>query len=158
MFVGDYNKLVIKMTKQLHTFDCAYSVDDFLEDAHTLNIYVPREMQELDNTEFKKIINGVGPDYVPNFLINILNKRYIEFIVPSVLHDYLYYTASKHGHDKNYVDSLYYENCKKCCEFFAGKWWQIICYLWLRKDAYVLYKTVKEFGNSSWEFYKNKKL
>ena len=106
-------------------------------------------MELLRDTEaVRRDCNGVGADWMPDSLTQIITKMVPVMEVPAAIHDRRYAT----GHtpqDRLTADTEFLANVMKVNELTYA-WWHPLRYV-NRKRAERYYTYLRQFGNRAWE-------
>lgn len=97
--------------------------------------------------------NGVGADWMPDSLTQIITKMHKEMEVPAAIHDRRYATG-KTPQDRQDADLEFLTNVLRVVEF-EYPWWHPLRYI-NRKRAERYYTYLRAFGGRAWEEAKKK--
>lgn len=92
--------------------------------------------------------NGVGADWMPDSLTQIITKMSKEMEVPAAIHDRRYATG-KTPQDRQDADLEFLTNVLRVVEF-EYPWWHPLRYI-NRKRAERYYTYLRAFGGRAWE-------
>ena len=120
---------VILLIDQIHQMDLERS--DWFDDKTDLQL--------------QQNFNGVGPDWMPDDLREVLSE-YLEFFMPAVLiHDADFTWMEKTHPEFNLANKRLYRNCKKIISYKIP-WWRIGSRLRRYAQARAMYRACDQFG------------
>ena len=97
--------------------------------------------------------NGVGADWMPDSLTQIITKMHSVMEVPAAIHDRRYVTGTTRQ-DRQDADLEFLSNVMRVIEF-EYPWWHPLRYI-NRKRAERYYTYLRAFGGRAWEEAKKK--
>ena len=127
-------KYTIEQARRLYSMACAYE----LSGAELLK----------DDESVVRDCNGVGADWMPDSLTQIITKMVPVMEVPAAIHDRRYATGTTRQ-DRLDADTEFLANVMKVNELTYA-WWHPLRYI-NRKRAERYYTYLRQFGGRAWE-------
>jgi len=106
-------------------------------------LQAPPNYYKLTPKQKKIICNGCGPKKIGGFVPDRLWG--ISIIEACNIHDYMYYMG-ENLRDKEKADRIFLKNMLKIIKSVNYPWWKMWLFHCRRKEAWIYYKSVRDFG------------
>lgn len=128
-----------------------YSIEDLdraRDTAHMAGLEGAEVLHRLSDARILEACNGIGPEWMPAWARELLDRRFPVMQVPAMLHD-LHYTLAD-GSDEAFHEAnrMLGENGRRMARHLYG-WWNPIRYLVMR-DAGRLAAVCEAFGRTAY--------